>query len=57
MRTLKRAVEGGFICYDYLEKDPLMASMIDEPAVAGLIELARVKHLAFKEGYQANIRG
>jgi TolB-like protein/predicted Ser/Thr protein kinase len=53
VRTLKRSVDGGFICYDYLARDPLMESMRSEPAVAALIEQARQKHLAFKEVYHA----
>lgn len=53
VRTLKRSVDGGFICYDYLAQDPLMESMRSEPAVAALLEQARRKHLAFKEVYHA----
>ncbi len=52
-RTLRRSVEGGFFCYEYFMKDPLMESMRDEPAIAELIEMAREKHLAFKEVYRA----
>ncbi len=52
-RTLKRSVEGGFICYDYMANDPLLESMRSEPAIADLIEQARQKHLAFKEVYHA----
>jgi serine/threonine protein kinase len=52
-RTLKRAVEGGFFCYDYMANDPLLKPMRDEPAIAALIEQAREKHLAFKEVYHA----
>ena len=50
-RTLKRSVEGGFLCYDYMVNDPLLEGMRDEPAIAELIEKAREKHLAFKEVY------
>ena len=53
VRTLKRAVEGGFFCYDYMANDPLLAPMRDEPEIAGLLERARGKHLAFKEAYHA----
>ena len=53
VRTLKRSVEGGFFCYQYMINDPLMEKMRGEPAIAELIEKARVKHLAFKEVYQA----
>ena len=53
VRTLKRSVEGGFFCYQYMINDPLMEKMRGEPAVAELIEKARVKHLAFKEVYRA----
>jgi tetratricopeptide (TPR) repeat protein len=53
VRTLKRSVEGGFLGYDYMVSDPLLAPLRNEPAVAALIEQAQQKHLAFKEAYRA----
>ena len=52
-RTLKRSVEGGFFCYKYLKNDPLLEPLRGEPVIAALIEQARVKHLAFREIYEA----
>jgi serine/threonine protein kinase len=53
VRTLTRSIEGGFFCYDYMANDPLMESVRGEPAIAEILEMAREKHLAFKETYQA----
>jgi tetratricopeptide (TPR) repeat protein len=51
VRTLKRTIEGGFFCYPYMIKDPLLKTMRGEPDIKGLLELAKSKHESFKEKY------
>jgi serine/threonine protein kinase len=51
VRALKRTIEGGFFCYPYMIKDPLLKPMIEEPEVKELLGLARSKHESFKQKY------
>jgi serine/threonine protein kinase len=53
VRTLKRSVEGGFFCYEYFVRDPLLEPLRAEPVIAALVEKARQKYLTFKEFYEA----
>ncbi|MBX7220593.1 MAG: protein kinase [Blastocatellia bacterium] len=48
LRILRKSVEGGFFCYPYLEKDPLLDNLRTAPQFAEILALARKRHEAFR---------
>jgi TolB-like protein/DNA-binding winged helix-turn-helix (wHTH) protein len=48
LRALRMSVESGFFSYPYIEKDPLLNGLHDEPEFAQILNTARQRHDAFK---------
>ncbi len=48
LRMFRRTVDGGFFCYPYFVRDPLLANLRDEPQFKVLLEQARQRHEQFK---------
>jgi len=51
IRCLKRAVEGGFFNYPLILRDSFFDSVRDDPEFQNILELAKQKHLSFKEKF------
>ena len=51
LRVLGRSIEGGFFCYPYLARDPLLESIRSVPAFQSLFERARERHEAFRRRF------
>jgi len=51
LRVLRRSIEAGFFCYDYLKSDPLLDSLRAEPEYAALLEIARNRHEHFQRTF------
>jgi tetratricopeptide (TPR) repeat protein len=51
VRVLRRSIEGGFFCYPYLTRDPLLESIRLVPEVQSLLERARERHEAFRRRF------
>ena len=51
LRVLGRSIEGGFFCYPYLARDPLLESIRSRPAFQSLLERARERHEAFRRRF------
>jgi hypothetical protein len=51
LRMLRRTIEGGFFCYPYLARDPLLESIRSEPEFQSLLERARERHEAFRRRF------
>ena len=49
VRTLKRAVNGGFFNYPFMLTDSLLDSVRDDPEFQRILETAKAKHEAFKK--------
>jgi len=49
LRMLRRSIERGFFPYPYLLSDPLLDNIRNEPEYSTLMEMARDRHLRFKE--------
>src|SRR5262245_19551680 len=53
LRLLRRCIEGGFFCYPYFAKDPLLDNLRGEAEFAELMEFARRRHEDFKRQFSA----
>ena len=51
IRTLRKAVSGGFFCYPVLQNDSFLDPVRNEPEFQELLEEAKVKHEAFGRRY------
>lgn len=51
IRTLRRAVDGGYFNYPFMLTDFFLDSVRDEPEFQKIIEQAKEKHLAFKKRF------
>ena len=49
LRMLRRSIEGGFFCYPYFRRDPLMKSLFGNAEFMVLTDLARQRHEQFKQ--------
>ncbi len=49
VRTLQRAVDGGFFNYPFMLTDPFLDSVRDDPEFQRILKMAKVKHEAFKK--------
>ena len=48
LRTLRRSIEGGFFCYPYFMRDPLLNSLRNEDEFNQLMSQAQQRHEQFK---------
>jgi TolB-like protein/Flp pilus assembly protein TadD len=48
LRMLQRSIEGGFFCYPYFKRDPLLDSLRDQPVFQQRMQEARLRHEEFK---------
>ena len=48
LHMLRHSIGGGFFCYPYFERDPLLKSLRDEPDFKGLMKQALDRHEQFK---------
>jgi DNA-binding winged helix-turn-helix (wHTH) protein/TolB-like protein/Tfp pilus assembly protein PilF len=48
LRVLRRSIAGGFFCYPYLARDPLLDGVRADPEFARLLALARERHENFR---------
>jgi len=51
LRVLRRSIEGGFFCYPYFTKDPLLNGLRNEPEFTTLLNVARQRYEAFKSKF------
>jgi TolB-like protein/Flp pilus assembly protein TadD len=51
LRVLRRSIETGFFCYDYLRSDPLMESIRAMPECDAVLEMARERHEQFRRAF------
>ncbi|MGB2715342.1 MAG: protein kinase [Vicinamibacterales bacterium] len=51
LRVLRRSLEGGFFCYPYFARDPLLESIRSVPEFQPLLERARERHEAFRRRF------
>jgi adenylate cyclase len=51
LRVLGRSIEGGFFCYPYFVRDPLLDSIRSVPEFQSLLERARERHEAFRRRF------
>jgi hypothetical protein len=51
LRVLRRSLEGGFFCYPYFARDPLLESIRSVPEFQSLLERARERHEAFRRRF------
>jgi TolB-like protein/lipoprotein NlpI len=51
VRVLGRSIEGGFFCYPYFARDPLLESIRSAPEFQSLLERARERHEAFRRRF------
>jgi TolB-like protein/Flp pilus assembly protein TadD len=51
IRTLKRAVAGGFFNYPFMLTDSFLDSVRDDPEFQRILEMAKAKHNAFKKKF------
>jgi serine/threonine protein kinase len=51
IKSLKRSVDGGFFCYPYISKDPLIENIRDTATYIEILKGVKKRHLAFKEKY------
>ena len=51
LRVLRRSIEQGFFCYDYLKSDTMLENVRNEPAFKDLLEIARERHEQFKRAF------
>jgi hypothetical protein len=49
--VLGRSIEGGFFCYPYFVRDPLLDSIRSVPEFQSLLERARERHEAFRRRF------
>lgn len=48
LRMLDKSVSGGFFCYPYLQRDPLLEPIRAKPDFMPLLAKARTRYEAFK---------
>jgi tetratricopeptide (TPR) repeat protein len=48
LRMLQRSIDGGFFCYPYFLRDPLLDNLRNQPALQHQMEEARHRHEEFK---------
>jgi serine/threonine protein kinase/tetratricopeptide (TPR) repeat protein len=51
VRTLQRAVDGGFFNYPFMRTDSFLDSVRDDPEFQRILKTAKVKHEAFKKKF------
>jgi TolB-like protein/Flp pilus assembly protein TadD len=51
IRTLQRAVDGGFFNYPFMLTDSFLDSVRDDPEFQRILEMAKAKHEAFKKRF------
>jgi tetratricopeptide (TPR) repeat protein len=51
IRALQRAVNSGFFSYPFMLTDSFLDTMRDDPDIQHILEIAKVKHEAFKERF------
>jgi tetratricopeptide (TPR) repeat protein len=51
LRTLRLSIEGGFFCYPYFTTDPLLNGLRNEPEFTTLLNMAHLRHEAFKKSF------
>jgi serine/threonine-protein kinase len=51
LRVLRRSIEGGFFCYPYLARDPLLETIRSVPEFQSLLERSRERHEAFRRRF------
>jgi len=53
LRMFRQTIAGGFFCYPYFQKDPLIDSIRSQAEFAALMDQARRRHEAFKAKFSA----
>lgn len=53
LHMFEHAVGGGFFCYPYFQRDPLLRSIRGEPEFADVLEQARARHDRFRTAFFA----
>jgi DNA-binding winged helix-turn-helix (wHTH) protein/TolB-like protein/Tfp pilus assembly protein PilF len=51
LRTLRLSIENGFFCYPYFTTDPLLDGLRNEPEFSTLLNMAQLRHEAFKKSF------
>jgi serine/threonine protein kinase len=51
LRMLQRSIEGGFFCYPYFERDPLLDNLRDQPTFDQQLHEALQRHQRFEEKF------
>jgi hypothetical protein len=51
LRILRHSIGGGFFCYPYFVRDPLLQNLRNEPEFQALMEQARQRHDQFKKSF------
>jgi serine/threonine protein kinase/TolB-like protein len=51
LHMLRHSIGGGFFCYPYFERDPLLQSLRGEPEFQALMEQAKERHDQFKAAF------
>ncbi len=51
LHMLRHSIGGGFFCYPYFERDPLLQSLRPEPEFQSLMNQARQRHEQFKTAF------
>jgi DNA-binding winged helix-turn-helix (wHTH) protein/TolB-like protein len=51
LRVLRRSIEGGFFCYPYISRDPLLKSLHSDSQFGKLLEQARQRHEEFRRKF------
>jgi DNA-binding winged helix-turn-helix (wHTH) protein/TolB-like protein len=51
LRILRRSVEGGFFCYPYISRDPLLKTLHNDPQFDKLLGQARQRHEEFRRKF------
>jgi TolB-like protein/Flp pilus assembly protein TadD len=51
LQVLRMSVESGFFNYPYIDKDPLLNDLHNEPEFAQILSIARQRHEAFKHAF------
>jgi serine/threonine-protein kinase len=51
LRVLRRSIDGGFFCYPYFARDPLLESIRSAREFQSLLERARERHEAFRRRF------
>ena len=51
LRTLRLSIENGFFCYPYFTNDPLLNGLRSEPEFTALLNVAHLRHEAFKKSF------